>query len=153
MEMQTPEDLLQPTLGQRNSPATSIYSALTGYIASFFGGPLAGATIALANAYRLNRLRTDWPLGLLALAATAAPMWWWFRGGAQWVTVHAGGGSQMVLFRVLGLGFFAAAYGWHRQYYRNMALFGLKSPPGWLIGVAAVVGSLAVDFGLEAVLS
>jgi len=151
--VETRDDLLQPTLGKTDSPATSIYSALTGYIASFFGGPLAGAAIALANAYRLKRLRTDWPLALLALAATAGPMWWWFRGGAQWVTAYAGDGAQMLGLRVLGLGFFALVYGWHRQYYRNMTFLGLSPPSGWVIGIAAVVGSLAVDFGLQAVLS
>lgn len=151
--METRDDLLQPTLGHSDSPATSIYSAQTGYIVSFFGGPLAGATIALANAYRLKRLRTDWPLGLIAIAATAGPMWWWFRGGAQWIAIHAGGGAREVVFRALGLGFFALVYGWHRQYYRNMTLFGLTPPSGWLIGIAAVIGSLVVDFLLAGVFS
>ncbi len=151
--MEIPDDLLQPSLGQRHSPATSIYSALTGYVASFLGGPLAGATIALANAYRLRRLRTDWPLGALAIAATAGPMWWWFRGGAHWVTPHAGSGAAQILLQVLGLGFFALAYRWHRQYYRNMAIFGLSAPSGWLIGIAAIAGGVAVNLGLAAVLS
>jgi hypothetical protein len=151
--MDAREDLLQPTLGKHDSPATTIYSAQTGYLVSFFGGPLAGATIALVNAYRLRRLRTDWPLGLLAIAATVGPMWWWYRGGALWVTAYAGGGSQAVGFRVLGLAFFAFVYGWHRQYYRNMAFFGLVPPSGWLIGIVAVAGSLIVNLGLAAVLS
>jgi hypothetical protein len=151
--MDTRDDLLQPTLGHRDSPATSIYSAQTGYVASFFGGPLAGATIALANAYRLRRLGTDWPLGVLAIAATVGPMWWWYRGSAGWITVQAGSGVQAVALRVLGLGFFAVAYGWHRQYYRNMTLFGLRPPSGWLIGIAAVFGGLIVDVALVAVLS
>jgi hypothetical protein len=152
--MGTPDDLLQPTLGQRDSPATSIYSAQTGYVASFFGGPLAGATVALANAYRLKRLRSDWLLGPLALAATAGPMWWWYRGdAARWVTAHAGGGAGEVLLRLLGLGFFALVYGRHRQYYRNMAFLGLTPPSGWLIGIAAVGGGLAVNYALAAVLA
>lgn len=151
--METPDDLLQPTLGQRDTPAASIYSARAGYVASFFGGPLAGATIALANAYRLKRLRSDWPLGLIAIAATAAPMWWWFRGGAQWVAVHAGGGASEILLRALGLGFFALVYGWHRQYYRNMTFLGLTPPSGWVIGIVAVAAGVAVEIGLAAVLS
>ena len=150
--MTIPEDLLQPTLGRHDSAAPSIYSALTGYVASFFGGPMAGAAVALANAWRLKRLRADWPLGVLALAATAGPLWWWYRGGAQWVTAYAGADAREVLFRVLGLGFFALAYGWHRQYYRNMALFGLSPPSGWILGVAAVAIGLAAEFGLAAVL-
>lgn len=153
MDTETRDDLLQPTLGRRDSPATSIYSALTGYVASFFGGPLAGAAIALANAYRLRRLGRDWPLALLAIAATAGPMWWWFRGGGRWVTAHVGDGYQVIGFRALGLGFFALIYGWHRQYYRNMTLFGLTPPSGWVIGAAAVVGGIAADAGLQAVFS
>lgn len=153
MEMETPDDLLQPTLGQRGSPATSIYSAQTGYVVSFFGGPLAGAAIALTNAYRLKRLRTDWPLGLLAIAGTVGPMWWWFRSGARWITALAGSDAGGVAFRVLGLAFFALVYGWHRQYYRNMAFFGITPPSGWLIGIAAVVGGIATNIGLAAVLS
>lgn len=151
--METRDDLLQPTLGRRDSPATSIYSARTGYIASFFGGPLAGAAIALVNAHRLNRLGMDWPLGVLAATVTVVPMWWWFRGGSRWVTSLLGAGAQELGFRALGLGFFALVYGWHRQYYRNMALFGLTPPSGWAIGVLAVIGSLAVSFGLAHVLS
>jgi len=120
---------------------------------SFFGGPLAGAVIALVNAHRLRRLGTDWPLGVLALAATLGPLWWWFRGGAQWVIAHVGNGMQQLAFRVLGLGFFALVYGLHRQYYRNMTFLGITPPSGWPLGVAAVVGSLAVNFGLAAVLS
>lgn len=152
--MEIPQDLLQPTLGQRDSAATSIYSALTGYVASFLGGPLAGAAIALVNAHRLRRLRTDWPLGLIAIAATAGPMAWWYRGGgAQWISARAGAGAGELALHALGLGFFALVYGWHRQYYRNMALFGLMPPSGWLLGIAAVAASLAVTYGLGTVLS
>jgi hypothetical protein len=153
LQMETRDDLLQATLGHSDSPATSIYSALTGYMASFFGGPVAGATVALVNAYRLKRLGTDWPLGLLALAATIGPMWWWFHGGARWITAYAGAGVQEVLYRVLGLAFFAVVYGCHRQYYRNMTYFGLTPPSGWPLGIGAVAGGLAVNFALAAVLS
>lgn len=152
--MEARDDLLQPTLGRSDGPATSIYSARTGYFASFFGGPLAGAAIALVNAHRLNRLRTDWPLGLLAVAATVAPLWWLSRGGGnQWFISHLGNGGEGFLLRVLGLGFFTLAYAWHRQYYRNMAFMGLTPPPGGTMGVAATIGSLLVSFALAHVLA
>ncbi|HEY2782033.1 MAG TPA: hypothetical protein VGI90_14725 [Steroidobacteraceae bacterium] len=151
--METRDNLLQATLGHDDSPATSIYSVRTGYLSSFFGGPLAGATVALANAYRLKRLGTDWPIGLLALAATIGPMWWWIHGGAKWLADYAGRDAQSVAFRVLGLGFFALVYGWHRRYYRNMAFFGLKPPSGWPIGIAAVIGGLAMNYALATVLT
>ena len=151
--MDTRDDLLRPTLGQSDSAATSIYSARTGYFASFFGGPLAGAAIGLVNAYRLRRLPVDWPLGLLAVAVTVAPVWWLSRGGGQWLIDHFGPSGRGFLLQALGLGFFALVYGWHRQYYRNMALFGLKPPPGLAIGVAAVIGSDALTVALAHLLS
>jgi hypothetical protein len=150
--METRDDLLQASLGH-DGPATSIYSAGTGYVASFFGGPIAGATIALVNSYRLKRLGTDWPLGLLALGVTVGPMWWWLRGGAHWAISHGAVGVQQVVSRALGLGFFALVYALHRQYYRNMALFGLRPPAGWPIGLAAVIGSLALTYVLGVALA
>src|SRR5262245_25508498 len=113
--METRDDLLQPTLGRSDSPAISIYSARTGYFASFFGGPIEGAAIALANAYRLKRLGTDWPLALIAAGATLMPMGW-LRGSGHWMVSYVGPGAEGLMLRVLGLGFFALVYGWHRQY-------------------------------------
>jgi hypothetical protein len=151
--MNTREDLLKPSLGQSDSPANSIYSARTGYIASFFGGPLGGAIIALANAYRLKRLKVDWPIGVLALAVTIGPIGWWMRGGAQWAAAYGGRDAAQVGFRVVGLGFFAVVYAWHRRYYRNMTLFGIKPPTGTLIGLVAVVAGLATEAAIVAALS
>jgi hypothetical protein len=151
--MNTRDDLLKPSLGQGDSPANSIYSARTGYLASFFGGPLAGAIVALANAYRLRRLKADWPIGVLALAVTIGPIWWWMRGGAQWGAAYGGRDAAQVGFRVVGLGFFAVVYGWHRQYYRNMTLFGTKPPSGTLIGFVAVVAGLVIEAAIVAALS
>ena len=148
--METRDDLLQASLGHHDSPATSIYSARTGYLASFFGGPLAGGIIAVANAYRLRRLKTDWPLGVLAIAAAIGPSWWWIRGGSQWTVAHVGEGVGRIVFRALGLAFFALVYGWHRQFYRNMTFFGLSPPSGWLIGIVAIVASLLVEVAVEA---
>ena len=151
--METKDDLLQPSLGRDDSPATSMYSAQTGYLASFFGGPLAGAVIALANSHRLKRLGIDWPLGIVAGLATILPQWWLIRGGSVWLASHLGNGMQSLLLRALGLGFFALAYGWHRQYYRNMALLGIKPHSGLPLGVAAVIGSIALNFALWRLLS
>lgn len=150
--MEIRDSLLQPTLGH-DSPATSIYSATTGYFVSFAGGPLAGAAVALANAYRLKRLGSDWPLGLIAIAMTAIPLGWLSRGGSQWISSRLGAGMTGVGFRMLGLAFFALVYQWHRRYYRNMAILGLKPPAGWVIGIAAVIAGLAGTYGLSRALS
>lgn len=151
--MDTRDDLLKPSLGQGDSPANSIYSARTGYLASFFGGPLGGAIVALANAYRLKRLKIDWPIGLLGVAVTIGPIWWWMRGGAHWAAAYGGRDAAQVGFRVGGLGFFAVVYAWHRRYYRNMDLLGIKPPEGTLIGFVAVVAALAMEAAIVAALS
>lgn len=151
--MESRESLLQSTLGQADTPATWIYSARTGYLSSFFGGPLAGAAIALVNAYRLKRLAKDWPIGLLAAAETIGALWWWRHGGESWVVELVGRDAQQILFRILGLGFFFLVYGWHREYYRNMAVLGIKPESGAYLGIAAVVGGLVATFALGAALS
>lgn len=149
--MNTRDDLLQASLGHEDSLSTALYSSRTGYVTSFFGGPLAGAVIAMANAYRLRRLRTDWPLGVAGVALHVGFLWWWARGGgAQWSRAHLEAGSASVFTRILGLVFFAAAYAWHRQYYRNMAFMNLESPSGWVIGIAAILGGVGLDIGLTA---
>jgi hypothetical protein len=152
--METRDDLLQPTLGHGASPATSIYSARTGYVTAFIGGPIAGAAVALLNAHRLKRLRIDWPLGVVAVVLTVGPIWWWMRGGGEsWVVAHLGRGMERVGLRAIGLGFFALVYARHRQYYRNMALFGLEPPSGWGVGTAAVIVGVVVSVFTETALS
>jgi len=146
------EELLRPTLDERDRAAKAIYSARTGWVASVLGGPLAGATIALLNAHRLKRLRTDWPLGVLALIAAVGPLWWHFHGAAKGSSDH-GGDAAGLLSRLLGVGFFALVYQLHRPYYRSMGLMGVTSPPGWVVGAAAIAGGIAVTIGLVALLS
>jgi cell division protein FtsW (lipid II flippase) len=138
------DDLLQPSLSSEVGREASIYSARTGYIAGFFGGPLAAAAVALLNSHRLNRLGTDWALGLVALLLTVALFWWEVRGGgARWLVMHFGAGSPRVLTQVAGLGMFAVVYGFHRKYYRNMQLLGLQSPSGWIPGIIAIIVGIA----------
>jgi hypothetical protein len=140
-----PRDLLQPTLSGDSGGATAIYSATTGYMAAFFGGPLGGAFIALENARRLGRLASDAWIGGVALVSTILLAWWEQRaGGLDWLTAQFGDGAARFGIRLLGLAFFVLAYTVHRKYYRNMAFYGVPSPSGWGIGLAAVVaGSLA----------
>src|SRR5262245_12304396 len=96
-------ELLQPSLGSEMSAATSIYSTTTGYLAAFFGGPIGGAAITLANSWRLKRLGKDWPLALVALALTGGMMWWEAHaGGLAWLTSHLGDSGPRVAVRVVG---------------------------------------------------
>src|SRR5215470_6426856 len=109
--MRNYDDLMQPSLSSADGPATSIYSMQTGYLAAFFGGPLGGAAIALLNSYRLKRLSSDWPLGVLALVVTIGLFWWQLRSGGQaWLTGHLGRGGPGLVVRIVGLLVFGIVY-------------------------------------------
>jgi hypothetical protein len=143
------DDLLQPSLGGASGEvsATAIYSATTGYVASFFGGPVAGAVIALLNARRLNRLAKDWPVALAALALVAAVVWWEQRmGGDEWLKAHVGNSAGSVVFRLLGIAFFCGIYGLHYRSYRGMDRLGIEAPSGWVAGLVAILAGIGTFF-------
>jgi hypothetical protein len=149
------DDLLQPSLTGSGGEisATAIYSATTGYVASFFGGPVAGAVIALLNARRLNRLAKDWPVALAAVAILAAVVWWEVRmGGDEWLKAHFGVTAGSVAFRLLGIAFFCGMYGLHYRSYRGMERLGIEARSGWVAGFAAIVVGVLAFFALTVVL-
>ncbi|HKE45115.1 MAG TPA: hypothetical protein VKB41_11330 [Steroidobacteraceae bacterium] len=147
-------ELLQPSLDSDKGAATSIYSTTTGYMAAFFGGPLGGAVIALLNSHRLRRLAVDWPLGVVALAITTGTLWWEVRsGGTRWLVENLGPSGPRVAVRIMGLAMFGIVYLAHGKYYRNMSLFGLKPPSGWVPGIAAIVGGTLAMMGIAMLLA
>jgi hypothetical protein len=147
------DDLLRPSLSGSKAPATAIYSATTGYIAAFLGGPVAGAVIAMLNSYRLRRLSKDWPLALLAVALLHALLWWQLRdGGNEWLVSHLGRTGPGALDTVVGLLFFCGIYLLHYSSYRSMQLFGLKAPSGWVPGIVAVVIGIGVRYAVTSML-
>jgi len=134
------DDLLRPSLTGSSAPATAIYSARTGYFASFIGGPVAGAVIAMLNSWRLRRLSRDWPLAVFAVAMLYAMYWWEFQqGGDAWLTSHFGRSGPRVLSALLSLLFFGGVYLLHRTSYRSMQIMGLQPPSGWVPGVVAII--------------
>ena len=144
-------DLLQPSLTGTDAPATSIYSATTGYVAAFLGGPIGGAVIAMANAWRLKRLAKDLPVAILAVLVTATMLWWEARlGGDRWLVEQFGRSGPRMLLRVVALVYFLGIYGLHYKSYRSMALMGVEPPSGWVIGVVAVVVGIGATLGLTA---
>ena len=147
----TDNDLLQPSLSGSDVPATSIYSATTGYVAAFVGGPIGGAVVAMVNAWRLNRVSKDWPMALLAVLITWTLLYWETRmGGNGWLVEHLGASGPRMLLRVLALAYFVGIYGLHYKSYRNMALLGIVPPSGWVLGVVGIVIGLAGTAGLTA---
>jgi len=113
-------DLLRPSLSADHNPSTAIYSARTVFLTSFFGGPVAGAAVALTNAYRLRRLASDWPLGLIAIALCFGVAWLSTHHGWSWLDAIVGHGSALYGARVINLIFFAIAYAFHRTYFKSM---------------------------------
>jgi hypothetical protein len=152
--MNDPDDLLRPSLSGTSAQATAIYSATTGYVAAFLGGPVAAAVIALLNSWRLRRLKKDWPLALLAPVLLYAMLSWEFRsGGDEWLSRYLGSSGPRAFRSVVGLLFFCGIYLLHYRSYRSMQLLGVKPPSGWVPGIIAVVVGLCVIFACVAVLN
>jgi hypothetical protein len=137
-------DLLRPSLSADHNPAAAIYSARTVFLTSFFGGPIAGAAVALINAYRLRSLATDWPLGLIAVGLCVELAWMSTHHGWSWLDAIVGDGSAIYGTRIVNLIFFAIAYAFHRTYYKSMSVLGITPPNGLLVGLGAIcLGVLA----------
>ena len=148
------DDLLRPSLSGTNAQAAAIYSAATGYVAGFLGGPVAAAVIAMLNSWRLRRLSKDWPLALLAVALLYAMLWWQLRqGGDEWLKQHLGSSGPRALHSVVSLLFFCGIYLLHYRSYRSMQLLGLKAPSGWVPGIIAVIIGFSVTTAFIAILS
>lgn len=146
------DDLLTPSLSVTKGPATAIYSATTGYVAAFLGGPVAAAVIAMVNSWRLRRLSKDWPLALLAVALLYAMLRWEYRqGGNEWLGQHLGSSGPQALRSVVSLLFFCGIYLLHYKSYRSMQLLGLKAPSGWVPGIIAVIVGYVVTYFLLAI--
>ncbi len=141
--MSTPDDLLQPSLADTPHGTRKIYSTTVGYIAAFFGGPVAGAIIATVNSWRLGRMRSDWPLPLgtlvvVALALLPAPL-----GLFEQLRGWLGEAGLCLAWRVAGIAVFGISYLMHRNYHRGMAVMGVAAPSGWLLGILAIVAGAA----------
>ena len=141
-------ELLRPSLAADARAPQAIYSARTGFLSSFFGGPVAGAMIALANSQRLRRLHIDWPIVLLAsginiLVRLSVVDHFW-----DWLDRLLGKGSVRYVTELIGLAFFGVIYTLHKPYYRSMSLLGLKAPNGLGIGISAIVLGIATQVAL-----
>ena len=140
-------ELLRPSLTAGSDLPRPIYSVRTAFLSSFFGGPVAGAIIALLNSQRLRRLKSDWPTAALApgrralLQDDSSPEW---RG----VNAALGEGSGRYAYELLSLAFSGVVYGIHRPYYRSMALLGLSVPNGTGVAIAAIVCGILAQAGL-----
>ena len=151
--MNDQDDLLSPSLSGTHAPAAAIYSATTGYVTAFLGGPVAAAVIALINSWRLRRLSKDWLLAPLAVALLYVMLWWGYQqGGNKWLAAHLGSSGPGALRSVVSLLFFCGIYLLHYKSYRSMQLLGIKSPSGWVPGIIAVLIGIAVTYVFGSIL-
>ncbi len=143
-------DLLRPSLTAGRGAPLAIYSARTGFLASFFGGPIAGALVALLNSQRLQRLRVDGPVVLLALVASMALRWAILVYGEPRLESVLGKGGAMTVARFIGPAFFGVVYALHRRYYRGMSLLAIPVPNGLRVGILASALGLGAEIALAA---
>jgi hypothetical protein len=141
-------ELLRPSLTADARAPEAIYSARTGFLTSFVGGPVAGAMIALLNSYRLRRLSSDWPIALLALGLSVLVRLSVVDHFWDWLDSLLGQGSVRYVVKLIGLAFFGVVYALHKPYYRSMSLLALQAPNGLGIGLAAIGLGVAVQFAL-----
>lgn len=147
--MSQDNDLLSPSLSPSRGGRRSIYSATVGYVAGFFGGPVSAAVVAMVNSYRLQRVRADWPLAVLAVVLAgllAGPDSW---GISNRIADAMGDNAARFVWRLGGLLIFAAFYWAHRAYYRSMSVMGIEPPSGWLLGIGAIVAGILATVGLS----
>jgi len=137
-------DLLRPSLSADHNPSAAIYSVRTAFLTSFFGGPLAGAVIALLNSYRLKRLAVDWPIALIAIGSFLL---------LSWASIHPGWDWAIYASRVANVIFFGIVYAFHRTYYKSMSVLGITAPNGLMVGIGAILfGVLAEIAAVKALL-
>jgi len=141
-------DLLRPSLSDDHNPSAAIYSARTVFLTSFFGGPIAGAAVALTNAYRLRRLASDWPLGLIAVALCFGLAWLSAHHGWSWLDAVVGHESAIYGARVINLIFFAIAYAFHRTYFKSMSVLGITAPNGLAVGLGAICLGVVAELAI-----
>jgi hypothetical protein len=143
------DDLLEPTLAGDGRPLQAIYSQRTGYVTSFFGGPMAGAIVTAVNARRLGRLAQDAWLIAFGVVLAIALLWWQARlGGNEWLESTLGRTGPRIAPRIAGLGYFAVSLLVHRPFHRHMELAGIDSPSGWGVGIMAMVVSTVIYVAL-----
>jgi hypothetical protein len=144
------DDLLRPTLGGAGRGAVRIYSATTGYLASFFGGPVGGVIVAMVNSWRMGRIKKDLPLVAGALLVEGLLQLWLVQGGLVWLVSMLGDAGPAITSRIVGLMFFGGIYLVHKRYFRGAEVFGLNAPSGWLVGLLAIVAGIVVRLAIQA---
>ena len=150
------DELLRPSLTDTDV-AKAPYSVQTVFLTAFLGGPFAALAITAVNSMRLRRLVRDLtPLGIaLALFVGFNLVLAWTEWGAGFragVREIAGPGALSYVYRLIAFMLFGLSYALHRKEQRSAQFMGLERPNGLIAGIACVVGGIAVQVALAAVL-
>lgn len=149
-------DLLMPSLGGVQVERAP-YSSKTGFLAAFFGGPLAACGYGVLNARRLGRLTSDGPWLAAFVVADIALMWLLTHGlvGLPWIDAvqqELGGSFGRIASRLFAL----IVFGWvclaHRREQRAAELMGLERPNGFAPGLGLILMGLAAGAGIAEVI-
>ncbi|MFB9243593.1 hypothetical protein IV454_28330 [Massilia antarctica] len=134
------ESLLTPSLSPSRAPAAILYSAQSGFLLAFFGGPFAIILYSALNSWKLRR-----PLDALAYLPALALSTAFFvaiqAGYAPLISVidAIGAGGERILSRALAMALFGVVYLMHRKQHRSAVLFGAKPPAPWIPAIACGV--------------
>lgn len=151
-------ELLRPSLSGSDRLRRAPYSHQVGFLGAFFGGPFAAAGLLAVNAWRLDRLRRDASVIVVTVFA-AFTFYASIRSGGlllevlqpvvQWL------GPRTVVYaeRLAALALFGIGAALHRREQRSVDLFGLPRPNGWIGGIAAIAGGIALSALVNALLA
>lgn len=143
-------ELLRPSLSGSDRLRRAPYSHQVCFLGAFFGGPFAAAGLLAVNAWRLDRLRRDASVIVLAVFAaftfyaSSRPGGLLF-GLLQPLVQWLGPRTFVYAERLAALALFGLAAALHRREQRSVDLFGLPRPNGWIGGIAAIVGGIALS--------
>lgn len=143
-------ELLRPSLSGSDRLRRAPYSHQVGFLSAFFGGPFAAAGLLAVNAWRLDRLRRD--ASVIVVVAFAAftfhastrpggLLFEWLQPLVQWL----GPRTFVYVERLAALALFGIGAALHRREQRSVDLFGLPRPNGWIGGIAAIAGGIALS--------
>jgi hypothetical protein len=151
-------ELLRPSLSGSDRLRRAPYSHQVVFLGAFFGGPFAAAGLLAVNAWRLDRLRRD--AAVLVVVAFAAFTFYassrpggLLHGGLQPLVQWLGPRTFVYAERLAALALFGIGAALHRREQRSADLFGLPRPNGWIGGIAAIAGGIALSAFVPALLA
>ncbi len=143
--------LLEPSLGG-SAPTLAPYSVRTSFLVAFFGGPIGHAVIAIRNAHRLGRLRSDMWHPLAAAIAWCGALLWSAIAVArgtfpeELILLSTASRTVRTAGSALALALFGFDYFRLQKTYRSAELLGREQPRGLGPGLLAIAIASVISF-------